>query len=81
MALAKNPSNTSWQDLGNAAFRAQRILAQLEKGVQDLTAIDMDWLYKFTGYTRHTRSARTMCVDIIQAYKVQSITLKLTRQK
>ena len=73
-------SHLSWQELGRAAQRAQKILDSLENGVQDLTRADVQWLYSFTGFPKYTKSVKYMCGDIIRAYKVQAITLKLTRQ-
>lgn len=68
----------STKERAAATKRAVAILEVLNKGVLVLNSIDVFWLYDHTGYPRYTKSAKFMADRIVEVYRLDLITDRLT---
>lgn len=74
--VAPSPPLSSKQR-AQAAKRAKLILESLEVGIA-LSRDDVHWLYDHTGYPRYTKSAEYMAARIVDTYKLDLITDRIT---
>ena len=67
-----------WRALGKAGNAAKNMLDVLNAG-GIITGAELKWLFEFTGYEFPKASAPRMCREIIEAYEIHMITLRLTQ--
>lgn len=70
-------SNHTRQQLGEYWLEAVRLRNKLAVG--DLLHAEITSLYMITGYPLYTVSALRMCDEIIDKYRIEGLTARLTR--